>query len=75
MNREVAPMDEPPFLDTDVARASVLLTLEDLAFFLDEFGLGHREMLEAASASGARYASIEVRRIEISAANWRSPRH
>lgn len=31
-------MDIPPFLDTDVARGTVLLTLEDFAFFCDENG-------------------------------------
>ena len=34
------PMDEPPFLDTDIGRASLLLTLEDFAFFVSEFELG-----------------------------------
>ena len=33
------PMDEPPFLDTDIGRASLLLSLEDFAFFVSEYGL------------------------------------
>ena len=33
------PMDEPPFIDTDVGRATMLLTLEDFAFFCSEFEL------------------------------------
>jgi len=37
-DRSKPAMDEPPFLDTDVGRARFLLTLEDFAFFVDEFG-------------------------------------
>ena len=32
------PRDEPPFLDTDLGRATVLLGAEDFAFYADEFG-------------------------------------
>lgn len=34
-----APVDEPPYLDTDVARGTVVLTREDFAFFVADFGL------------------------------------
>ena len=55
-------MDEPPFLDTDVGRGTLLLTLEDFAFFVAEFALPvPREALERlAAADGVRYASIEL---------------
>jgi len=33
------PMDVPPFLDTDIGEASLLMTREDFLFFLDEFNL------------------------------------
>jgi hypothetical protein len=35
--------DELPFLDTDIARGTVLLTLDSFVFFLDEFGLPNEE--------------------------------
>jgi hypothetical protein len=55
-------MDEPPFIDTDVGRATFLLTLEDFAFFVDEFGLPlpHDHLQELAVASGVRYAIVEL---------------
>lgn len=34
-----APRDELPYLDTDVARSTVVLTREDFRFFVAEFGL------------------------------------
>ena len=56
-----AAMDEPPFLDTDVGRASFLVTLEDFAMFADEFALPLPLCeLECWAAAGARYASIEL---------------
>ena len=60
--RSPPAMDEPPFIDTDVGRATFLLTLEDFAFFVDEFGLPlPRERLqELAIDSGVRYALIEL---------------
>jgi hypothetical protein len=30
------PMDEPPFLDTDIAKMTLLLTREDFEFFINE---------------------------------------
>jgi hypothetical protein len=35
--------DELPFLDTDIARGTVLLTLDSFVFFLEEFGLPSEE--------------------------------
>ncbi len=32
-------MDEPPFIDTDLARATLVLTVDDFAFFVAENGL------------------------------------
>lgn len=59
--RGTAAMDEPPFIDTDVARATLLLTLEDFAFFVDEFSLPiSREALERLAAEHVRYATIEL---------------
>lgn len=50
------PMDEPPFIDTDVGRASLLLTLEDFAFFADEFRLPITvDCLARFARDGARY--------------------
>ena len=54
-------MDEPPFLDTDVGRASLLLTLEDFSFFIDEFDLPIKhEQLSQLASDGVRYAAIEL---------------
>ena len=49
-------MDEPPFLDTDVGRASLLLTLEDFSFFIDEFDLPikHEQLSQLASDGALR---------------------
>ena len=33
------PRNELPFLDTDIGRANFLMTTENFAFFLQEFGL------------------------------------
>jgi hypothetical protein len=60
-SRTVPSIDVPPFLDTDVGRARFLLTLEDFAFFADEFALPiPPEQLHELAAAGARHA---VRRI------------
>ncbi len=57
-SRKAPPsIDAPPFLDTDVGRARFLLTLEDFAFFVDEFALPiSQDELTALSAAGARHA-------------------
>ena len=60
---DALPMDEPPFLDTDIGRATLLLTLEDFAFFCDEFDLGRRAELEALAA--ARTCHVAVQLIEV----------
>ena len=52
-------MDEPPFVDTDVGRASFLLTLEDFAFFVNEFELGDAVPLER-EAAGLAWEGYEV---------------
>ena len=36
---DTPPRDELPFLDTDIGRANFLMTAENFAFFLQEFGL------------------------------------
>lgn len=60
------PMDEPPFIDTDVGRATMLLTLEDFAFFCSEFELpiATEELARLARGSEARpavrYAQISL---------------
>ena len=33
------PRDEPPFIDTDLARGTIMLTRDDFMFLLDERGL------------------------------------
>ena len=54
-------MDEPPFLDTDVGRASFLVTLEDFAIFVEEYQLPiGADELRALAASSVRYAAIEL---------------
>ena len=55
-------MDEPPFIDTDVGRASFLVTLEDFAFLVDEFALPlPRDRLQRLATDDAvRYAAIEL---------------
>ena len=54
-------MDEPPFIDTDVGRTQFLITLEDFAFFVDEFSLPIAvDELERLASDSVRYASIEV---------------
>ena len=40
------PRDELPFLDTDVARSTVLVTVENFAFFCDEMKLPHATFAE-----------------------------
>ena len=54
------PMDEPPFVDTDVGRASFLLTLEDFAFFVNEFELGDAVPLERLAAQRTQYAAVQL---------------
>lgn len=39
LDTNVAPMDEPPFIDTDVGRANVLLSVVNFVFFCSEFEL------------------------------------
>jgi hypothetical protein len=34
-----APLDEPPFLDTDIGRAVFLVTIETFVFFLEEHNI------------------------------------
>ena len=53
-------MDEPPFVDTDVGRASFLLTLEDFAFFVNEFELGDAVPLERLAAQRTQYAAVQL---------------
>ena len=59
----IAPLDEPPFLDTDLARATVLLTLEDFLFFLNEFGLPIDASLYPRDARYSVMQFIEIGRI------------
>lgn len=57
------PMDEPPFLDTDIGRASLLLTIEDFAFFVSEFELGAAVDVQALAAQ--RVAHVAVQLVEV----------
>lgn len=40
-------IDEPPFLDTDIGRATLVLTADDFAFFVTEHDLPHSLVLDA----------------------------
>lgn len=53
-----AVRDEMPFMDTDIARGLVMLTLENFAFFCNEFGISSRQG-DGVSA-GADGAALEV---------------
>ena len=53
----VAPGDEPPFLDTDLGRASLLLTLEAFGFFVSEFKLPP-SLVTDLDISRVRYVSL-----------------
>jgi len=60
---KIPPLDEPPFIDTDLARATVLLTLEDFLFLLQEFGLPIDESLYPRDARFAVLQFIEIGKI------------
>lgn len=53
----LSPRDEPPFIDTDLARASFLMTLADFAFFVDEFALPATLVTDA--PADARFALLQ----------------
>ena len=53
-------MDEPPFLDTDIGRASLLLSLEDVAFFVSEFGLDASVHLESLAAQRVEHVALQL---------------
>lgn len=55
------PRDEPPFLDTDLARATVLLTHADYAFFCAEHGIA----LPAPRAGTRAPAFVVVQLVEL----------
>ncbi len=50
------PMDEPPFLDTDVAKTTVLLSNEDFQFYLQENNIHNRSLL----SDDAMYAMLQL---------------
>ena len=51
--------DELPFMDTDIARGAVVLSLESFAFFCQEFGLYRPpEPLPFAFEASARYVAL-----------------
>jgi hypothetical protein len=54
------PRDELPYLDTDVGRASFVLTLEAFAFFCQEFGLPVAEMTFDADTRFVLVQFIEI---------------
>lgn len=49
-----APEDEPPYIDTDLARGTVILTKEDFAFFVSDF------KLEVALTQQCDYIALEL---------------
>ncbi|KNC47352.1 uncharacterized protein AMSG_03786 [Thecamonas trahens ATCC 50062] len=53
----LGPGDQPPFLDTDLGRASLLVTLETFAFFVAEFGLDPALVTDLDAAD--RYVAIQ----------------
>ncbi|EDQ90333.1 uncharacterized protein MONBRDRAFT_24683 [Monosiga brevicollis MX1] len=52
-----APIDEPPFLDTDLGRATLVLSAEDFAFFVQEHDLSPSLILD--SPPGTIYYVIQ----------------
>ena len=60
MDSTAPPMDEPPFLDTDIGRASLLLSLEDFAFFVSEFGLEASVHLESLAAQRVEHVALQL---------------
>ena len=55
-----APVAEAPYLDTDVAAATVLVTIEDFAFFARDFGLADAVDVDWAAASYVALRFLEV---------------
>ena len=53
-----AARDEPPYLDTDIGRASFLMTLENFAFFANEFGF--LDTVRARFQPDSRYAVVQL---------------
>ena len=56
-----SPRDEPPFIDTDLARGNFLMTLEDFVFMANEFGFVERVIDETARCFRARAGSDRAR--------------
>jgi hypothetical protein len=56
---EAQAMDEPPFLDTDLARATLVLTVDDFAFFADERGLDP-ELVSSLVGPNERYVAVQL---------------
>eukprot|EP00898_Chlorokybus_atmophyticus_P005160 jgi/Chlat1/5645/Chrsp369S05388 len=50
------PLDEPPFLDTDIGQATVLMTINNFTFFANEFGIDVATLI---SKPDVRYVVIQ----------------
>eukprot|EP00053_Salpingoeca_punica_P016810 m.159959 g.159959 ORF g.159959 m.159959 type:complete len:676 (+) comp17048_c2_seq1:188-2215(+) len=50
-------IDEPPFLDTDIARGTIAMVLDDFAFFVEEHNLDHSLVLDL--PKGTRFVVVQ----------------